>query len=80
MEKIDLEKISFEEALVKLEKIVRDLEAGQIKLDDAVKAYEEAVLLKTFCEKRLKEAELKIQKIEVSPNGEVKTSDFLAEE
>lgn len=76
---IDFEKISFEEAIVMLENIVRELESGRIKLDEAVSSYEKAVKLKTFCEKRLKEAQLKIEKIEISPNGELKTSEFSAE-
>ena len=41
--------LSFEEALSRLEAIVRELEAGRIKLDDAVNAYEQAVGLKNFC-------------------------------
>ncbi len=61
--------LSFEDALSRLEAIVRELEAGRIKLDDAVKAYEQAVYLKNFCEKKLQEAKLKIEKIIVSPDG-----------
>lgn len=76
---IDFEKISFEEAIVMLENIVRELESGRIKLDDAVASYEKAIKLKTFCEKRLKDAEMKIEKIEISPNGEVKKSEFYGE-
>ncbi|MFV0626710.1 MAG: exodeoxyribonuclease VII small subunit [Alphaproteobacteria bacterium] len=75
----ELEKLSFEDALVQLENIVRELEAGRIKLDDAVSAYEKAVKLKSFCEIKLKSAQLKIEKIEVSPQGEVKTTEFIAE-
>lgn len=76
---IDFKKISFEEAIAVLENIVRELESGRIKLDDAVVSYEKAIKLKTFCEKRLKEAEMKIEKIEISPTGEVKKSDFYGE-
>ena len=54
--------LSFEEALGRLENIVRELEAGRIKLDDAVKAYEQAVKLKNFCEQKLQDAKLKIEK------------------
>lgn len=39
----DLQGLSFEDALLKLENIVRELESGRIKLDDAVTAYEQAV-------------------------------------
>ncbi len=61
--------LSFEEALGRLENIVRELEAGRIKLDDAVKAYEQAVKLKNFCEQKLQDAKLKIEKIEITPDG-----------
>ena len=44
------ENISFEDALQQLENIVRELEGGRIKLDDAVKSYEQANALKKICE------------------------------
>lgn len=44
----ELQNMSFEDALAKLESIVRELESGRIKLDDAVAAYEKAVALKSF--------------------------------
>ena len=43
MTETEFEKLSFEDALMQLENIVRELEAGRIKLDDAVNAYEKAV-------------------------------------
>lgn len=73
MKDLDLSKLSFEEALVQLESIVRELEGGKIKLDDAVEAYEKATALKKFCEEKLKAAQLKIEKINVSPEGAVST-------
>lgn len=73
MKDLDLSKLSFEEALVQLESIVRELEGGKIKLDDAVEAYEKATALKKFCEEKLKAAQLKIEKINVSPEGVVST-------
>ena len=63
----DLQGLSFEDALLKLENIVRELESGRIKLDDAVTAYEQAVKLKQFCEQKLQAAQLKIEKIEIAP-------------
>ena len=60
---------SFEEALARLESLVRELEAGRVKLDDAVSAYEEAIKLKNICEKKLQEARMKIEKIEIAPDG-----------
>ena len=73
MKDLDLSKLSFEEALVQLESIVRELEGGKIKLDDAVEAYEKATALKKFCEEKLKAAQLKIEKFNVSPEGVVST-------
>ena len=76
----ELKDLSFEEALAQLENIVRELESGRIKLDDAVTAYEKAVFLKQLCENKLQSAQLKIEKIELSPQGEVSTSEFVIPE
>ena len=76
MSEINFEEISFEDALSKLENLVRELEAGKIKLDDAVAAYEQAVALKNFCEKKLNDAKLKIEKIELTPAGDIKLSSL----
>lgn len=76
MKQPDFSKISFEDALAQLETIVRELEAGKIKLDDAVEAYETATALKKFCEDKLKLAQLKIEKINLAPDGSVKCEPF----
>ena len=76
----ELKDLSFEEALAQLENIVRELESGRIKLDDAVTAYEKAVFLKQLCENKLQSAQLKIEKIDLSPQGEVSTSEFVIPE
>ena len=76
MKEINFEKLSFEDALAQLENIVRELEAGKIKLDDAVEAYEKATALKKFCEDKLKSAQLKIEKINVAQDGTVTTQEF----
>ena len=68
-EKEDLKNLSFEEALTKLENIVRELEGGRIKLDDAVSAYEQAVSLKKLCQEKLEKAQLKVEKIEIDKAG-----------
>lgn len=73
MNELATNELSFEEALQKLETLVRELESGRIKLDDAVAAYEQATTLKKFCEDKLKAAQLKIEKLEVSPEEELKT-------
>lgn len=76
MKQPDFSKISFEDALAQLETIVRELEAGKIKLDDAVEAYETATALKKFCEDKLKLAQLKIEKINLAPDGSVSSEPF----
>ena len=75
----NLSELSFEEALAKLENIVRELEGGRIRLDDAVKAYEEATMLKKICENKLENAKLKIEKIEADKNGELHIENFTEE-
>lgn len=70
----EIKDLSFEDALIRLENIVRELESGRIKLDDAVQAYEKAIALKQLCETKLNNARLKIEKIELAPNGELTTS------
>lgn len=76
MKELNLDKLTFEDALAQLENIVRELEAGKIKLDDAIEAYERATALKKFCEDKLKSAQLKIEKINVSADGCVTTQPF----
>ena len=76
MDNNDIQELSFEDALAQLEKIVQELENGRIKLDDAVKAYERAVSLKKLCETKLQAASLKIEKIEITPEGNVNSSEF----
>ena len=80
MEYNEIKDLSFEEAITQLETIVRELESGRTKLDDAVTAYEKAIALKKFCETKLKDAQLKIEKIEISPSDEVKISEFTVPE
>lgn len=69
----DIESLTFEAALKSLEEIVSQLDAGSIDLDKAVEAYERGAKLKEHCEKKLREAQLRIEKIEVDKNGEITT-------
>ncbi len=57
------QKITFEQAMTELEEIVRKLENGQIPLEEAVKTYEKGIELKKICEEKLKNAEMKIEKL-----------------
>lgn len=69
------EKISFEENIEKLEKIVTDLEKGNLNLDDSVKKFEEGMKISKDCNKILEEAEKKIT-ILLEENGEIKEQEF----
>ena len=61
--------MSFEDALSELERIVRGLEGGQQKLEDAIGAYERGALLRRHCEAKLAEAEARVQAIVVAADG-----------
>ena len=56
--------ISFEEALKDLEKIVEDLNNGDMDLEKAITAYEKGIQLKNICEERLKNAQERIELIQ----------------
>ncbi len=71
-----IEKLSFEEALSELEKIVGSLESGKAPLEESIRVYERGIALKLHCEKKLKEASLKIEKITLSPDGTAGTEPF----
>jgi exodeoxyribonuclease VII small subunit len=72
----DIAKLSFEDALAELEKIVRTLEDGRGKLEDSIKAYERGALLKRHCEAKLKEAQAKVDKIVIGTDGKPGTAPF----
>ena len=65
----DVAAMSFEQALAELEKIVQDLERGQLDLDAAITAYERGTQLKLHCEGKLREAQLRVEKITLGPDG-----------
>ncbi len=65
-----MEKMSFEEALVKLEEIVHELEDGTTELDKAIDKYTEAMKLVKFCSDKLNTATEKVNKI-LTENGEL---------
>jgi exodeoxyribonuclease VII small subunit len=59
----DIAELSFENALAQLEEIVAKLESGKIDLEQAIVIYERGEALKAQCEKQLKDAEARIEKI-----------------
>jgi exodeoxyribonuclease VII small subunit len=74
-----INELSFEQALEKLENIVSQLESGQIKLEDAVKVYEEGNQLKKICEEKLKNAQMKVEKLLLDKQGEPVSTEPLDE-
>ncbi|HEY1933607.1 MAG TPA: exodeoxyribonuclease VII small subunit [Acetobacteraceae bacterium] len=69
----DVSSMSFEDALAELEQIVRGLESGQQKLEDAINAYERGVALRRHCESKLEEAETRVQVIVQRADGTLTT-------
>jgi len=65
----DVAALSFEEALAELERIVKALEGGQQKLEDAIGAYERGAKLRAHCEAKLAEAEQRVQAIVAGAGG-----------
>jgi exodeoxyribonuclease VII small subunit len=65
----DIAAMSFEDALAELEQIVRRLEAGQVKLDEAILSYERGAQLKRHCEQKLNEAQQRVDRIVIGPDG-----------
>ncbi|MCL2017168.1 MAG: exodeoxyribonuclease VII small subunit [Alphaproteobacteria bacterium] len=63
MEQNSTPELSFEQALSQLQELVKKMESGALPLADSVKAYEQGIKLKAYLEQVLKEAELKIEKI-----------------
>ena len=63
--------LSFEDALKRLETIVRRLESGEASLDESIALYAEGDRLRAQCETRLQAAQARIEKIAVRPDGGV---------
>lgn len=72
-------KKSFEENLEELEKIVTDLEKGELNLDESVKRFEEGISISKECNEMLEDAEKKIT-ILLKNGNEVKEENFTAGE
>ena len=64
----DLEKLTFEDAMKELEKLVDSLDKGDVSLDEAIAAYDRGSQLKDYCQKKLHEAKMKVETIQVSDN------------
>ncbi len=63
------ERLTFEEALTRLEEIVSELEDESISLEDSITLYEEGIELSKICTETLEQAELRIEKVHEQHNG-----------
>lgn len=71
-----LDKMSFEDAMKELEKLVDSLDKGDVSLDEAITAYDRGSQLKEYCEKKLNEAKMKIETIQSSDKEDVVVDQF----
>ena len=65
-----IEGLTFEQALARLEAIVKKLEAGEASLEDSIGLYEEGVLLRKQCDAKLAQAQARIEKIQLGADGQ----------
>ena len=68
--------IGFEEALKKLEDIVSGLESGDVKLEEAIKKYEEGLKLSALCTKKLDEIQNRIDVLTKKSDGGYEIDNF----
>ena len=67
-----ISEMTFEQAMSELERIVTELERGDVPLEDSISLYEKGAELKKRCETKLKEAEQKVAAITLDEEGSVK--------
>ena len=66
-----ISEMTFEQAMSELERIVTELERGDVPLEDSISLYEKGAELKKRCETKLKEAEQKVAAITLDEEGSV---------
>jgi exodeoxyribonuclease VII small subunit len=66
----------FEDSLKKLEQIVSDLESGDLPLDDSLKLFEQGIKLVKVCQKKLEEAEQKVEILLKDEEGNIEIGEF----
>jgi exodeoxyribonuclease VII small subunit len=74
------QKIDFEKSMEELEKIVNDLESGNLTLDESIAAFERGIELSKLCQKRLEAAEERVKKLLEKSDGEFDLELFEEEE
>ncbi len=71
----DIGELSFERALKELEAIVGRLERGDVELEESIAIYERGDALKIHCDRLLKQAEAKVERLTFGPDGTPKGSE-----
>ena len=66
-----ISEMTFEQAMSELERIVTELEKGDVPLEDSISLYQKGAELKKRCETKLKEAEQKVAAITLDEDGSV---------
>ncbi len=67
---LDIKDLSFEKALKELESIVGRLERGDVELEESISIYERGEALRDHCDRLLKQAEAKVEKLTFNQAGE----------
>ena len=70
------EKKTFEESVMELEKIVAELESGDVTLDESLSLFERGIKLSKSCQKMLEAAEKKVSVLMTNDNGEIVKEEF----
>jgi exodeoxyribonuclease VII small subunit len=65
----DIKEMAFERALKELETIVNRLERGDVELEESIAIYERGEVLKEHCERLLKQAEARVEKLTFAADG-----------
>jgi exodeoxyribonuclease VII small subunit len=73
----DIKDMSFERALKELESIVTRLEKGDVELEESIAIYERGEVLKEHCDRLLKQAEAKVEKLTFAADGTPKGTEPL---
>ncbi|MCX7338544.1 MAG: exodeoxyribonuclease VII small subunit [Alphaproteobacteria bacterium] len=69
LETVQLETLSFEQAMLELETLVKRLEEGRLPLEEAIGAFERGSHLKRHCEQKLEAAKMRVEQITISNDG-----------
>ena len=77
---VNIENMSFEEAMKRLDEITEELSREGVSLDRSLALYEEGVKLARVCNEKLEDTERKIKMLRISQSGEVSEKDFIPNE